>query len=46
LPLGAITGRAEIMDAPGPGGLGGTFAGNPVSCAAALPCSTCLSGKT
>jgi 4-aminobutyrate aminotransferase/(S)-3-amino-2-methylpropionate transaminase len=35
LPLGAITGRAEIMDAPGPGGLGGTFAGNPLSCAAA-----------
>jgi len=35
-PLAAITGRAEIMDAPGPGGLGGTFAGNPVSCAAAL----------
>ena len=36
LPLAAITGRAEIMDAPEPGGLGGTFAGNPVSCAAAL----------
>ncbi|HEX8817694.1 MAG TPA: 4-aminobutyrate--2-oxoglutarate transaminase [Terriglobales bacterium] len=36
LPLAAITGRADIMDAPGPGGLGGTFAGNPVSCAAAL----------
>jgi len=36
LPLGAVTGRAEIMDAPGPGGLGGTFAGNPMSCAAAL----------
>jgi 4-aminobutyrate aminotransferase/(S)-3-amino-2-methylpropionate transaminase len=36
LPLAAITGRAEIMDAPGPGGLGGTFGGNPVSCAAAL----------
>jgi 4-aminobutyrate aminotransferase / (S)-3-amino-2-methylpropionate transaminase / 5-aminovalerate transaminase len=36
LPLAAITGRAEIMDAPGPGGLGGTFAGNPISCAAAL----------
>jgi 4-aminobutyrate aminotransferase/(S)-3-amino-2-methylpropionate transaminase len=36
LPLAAITGRAEIMDAPGPGGLGGTFAGNPVSCEAAL----------
>lgn len=35
LPLGAITGRAEIMDAPGPGGLGGTFGGNPVACAAA-----------
>jgi 4-aminobutyrate aminotransferase/(S)-3-amino-2-methylpropionate transaminase len=35
LPLGAVTGRAEIMDAPGPGGLGGTFAGNPLSCAAA-----------
>jgi 4-aminobutyrate aminotransferase/(S)-3-amino-2-methylpropionate transaminase len=36
LPLGAVTGRAEIMDAPAPGGLGGTFAGNPLSCAAAL----------
>src|SRR5580704_13756411 len=36
LPLAAITGRAEIMDAPGPGALGGTFAGNPLSCAAAL----------
>jgi 4-aminobutyrate aminotransferase/(S)-3-amino-2-methylpropionate transaminase len=36
LPLAAITGRAEIMDAPGPGGLGGTFAGNPLSCAAGL----------
>jgi 4-aminobutyrate aminotransferase/(S)-3-amino-2-methylpropionate transaminase len=36
LPIGAVTGRAEIMDAPGVGGLGSTFAGNPVSCAAAL----------
>ena len=36
LPLAAVTGRAEIMDAPGPGGLGGTFSGNPLSCAAAL----------
>jgi 4-aminobutyrate aminotransferase/(S)-3-amino-2-methylpropionate transaminase len=36
LPIGAVTGRAEIMDAPGPGGLGGTFAGNPLSCEAAL----------
>src|SRR5438270_4750266 len=35
-PLAAVPGRAEIMDAPGPGGLGGTFAGNPLSCAAAL----------
>src|SRR5271165_6520750 len=36
LPLAAITGRSEVMDAPAPGGLGGTFAGNPLSCAAAL----------
>ena len=36
LPIAAVTGRAEIMDAPGVGGLGGTFAGNPLSCAAAL----------
>ena len=31
-----VTGRAEIMDAVHPGGLGGTFGGNPVACAAAL----------
>ncbi|MGC1381013.1 MAG: aspartate aminotransferase family protein [Candidatus Baltobacteraceae bacterium] len=36
LPLAAVVGKAEIMDAPTPGGLGGTFAGNPVACAAAL----------
>src|SRR5580765_762978 len=36
LPLAGVTGRAEIMDAPAVGGLGGTFAGNPLSCAAAL----------
>lgn len=36
LPLSAIIGRAEVMDAPGPGGLGGTYAGNPLACAAAL----------
>ena len=36
LPLAAVTGRAEIMDAPAPGGLGGTFAGNPLSCVAAI----------
>ncbi|HEU4401937.1 MAG TPA: aspartate aminotransferase family protein, partial [Candidatus Polarisedimenticolia bacterium] len=35
MPLAAVTGRAEIMDAPMPGSLGGTFGGNPVSCAAA-----------
>lgn len=36
LPLAAVVGKAAIMDAPLPGGLGGTFAGNPVACAAAL----------
>ena len=36
LPLAAVTGRAEVMDAAGVGGLGGTFGGNPLSCAAAL----------
>jgi 4-aminobutyrate aminotransferase/(S)-3-amino-2-methylpropionate transaminase len=36
LPLAAVTGRAEVMDAVPPGGLGGTFGGNPVSCVAAV----------
>ncbi|HEU0206285.1 MAG TPA: 4-aminobutyrate--2-oxoglutarate transaminase [Pseudolysinimonas sp.] len=36
LPLAGVTGRAEIMDASQPGGLGGTFGGNPVACAAAI----------
>ncbi len=36
LPLSAVTGRAEIMDASHAGGLGGTFGGNPIACAAAL----------
>jgi len=36
MPLGAVTGRAEIMDAVPSGGLGGTFGGNPVSCRAGL----------
>ena len=36
LPMAAVTGRAEIMDAPGAGQLGGTFGGNPVACEAAL----------
>jgi 4-aminobutyrate aminotransferase/(S)-3-amino-2-methylpropionate transaminase len=36
MPIAAVTGRAEVMDAPGAGGLGGTFCGHPASCAAAL----------
>jgi 4-aminobutyrate aminotransferase/(S)-3-amino-2-methylpropionate transaminase len=36
LPLAGVTGRADLMDAVHPGGLGGTFGGNPVACAAAL----------
>ncbi|EEO7838134.1 4-aminobutyrate--2-oxoglutarate transaminase [Salmonella enterica] len=35
-PLAGVTGRAEVMDAIPPGGLGGTYAGNPIACAAAL----------
>jgi len=35
VPLSAVTGKAEIMDAPAPGGLGGTYAGNPLAVAAA-----------
>jgi 4-aminobutyrate aminotransferase / (S)-3-amino-2-methylpropionate transaminase / 5-aminovalerate transaminase len=36
MPLAAVTGRADIMDAPHPGGLGGTYSGNPVACVAAI----------
>jgi 4-aminobutyrate aminotransferase/(S)-3-amino-2-methylpropionate transaminase len=36
MPLSAVTGRRELMDAPHPGGLGGTYSGNPLSCQAAL----------
>jgi 4-aminobutyrate aminotransferase/(S)-3-amino-2-methylpropionate transaminase len=36
LPIAAVTGRAEMMDAPSEGGIGGTYGGNPVACAAAL----------
>ena len=36
VPLSAVIGKADIMDAPGPGGLGGTFAGSPLGCAAGL----------
>ena len=36
LPISGVVGRADMMDAPAPGGLGGTYAGNPLACAAAL----------
>jgi 4-aminobutyrate aminotransferase/(S)-3-amino-2-methylpropionate transaminase len=36
MPLAAVVGRAEVMDAPHPGGLGGTYSGNPLACVAAL----------
>jgi 4-aminobutyrate aminotransferase / (S)-3-amino-2-methylpropionate transaminase / 5-aminovalerate transaminase len=36
MPIGGVVGRAEVMDAPPPGTLGGTYSGNPVACAAAL----------
>jgi len=36
MPLAGVTGRADVMDAPHAGGLGGTYGGNPVACAAAL----------
>src|SRR5207302_7911438 len=35
-PLSGVIGRAQVMDAPDPGGLGGTYAGNPVACTAGL----------
>lgn len=44
-PLSAVTGRAEIMDAVQPGGIGGTFGGNPVSCAAALAAIETIEGE-
>ncbi len=36
MPLSAVTGRADLMDAPHPGGLGGTYSGNPLACVAAI----------
>ncbi len=45
LPLAAVTGRAELMDAVPPGGLGGTFGGNPLSCAAAAAILDALPGQ-
>src|SRR5213078_1841317 len=46
LPLAGVTGRAEVMDAVDPGGLGGTFGGNPVSCAAACAVLDELAGPS
>jgi 4-aminobutyrate aminotransferase / (S)-3-amino-2-methylpropionate transaminase / 5-aminovalerate transaminase len=45
LPLAGVTGRAEIMDAVAAGGLGGTFGGNPLSCAAAIAILDALEGQ-
>jgi 4-aminobutyrate aminotransferase/(S)-3-amino-2-methylpropionate transaminase len=45
LPLAAVVGRAPIMDAVPPGGVGSTFAGNPVACAAALEVLALLEGE-
>jgi 4-aminobutyrate aminotransferase len=45
LPLAGVTGRAEIMDAVPAGGLGGTFGGNPLSCAAAIAILDALEGQ-
>jgi 4-aminobutyrate aminotransferase / (S)-3-amino-2-methylpropionate transaminase / 5-aminovalerate transaminase len=44
LPLAGVTGRAQVMDAVPPGGLGGTFTGNPASCAAAVAVLDALPG--
>jgi 4-aminobutyrate aminotransferase len=45
MPLSAVTGRAEIMDAPAAGGLGGTYAGNPLAIAAALAVVDVMQGR-
>jgi len=45
LPLSGVVGRAEIVDAVAPGGLGGTFAGNPLACAAALATLDAFAGE-
>lgn len=45
MPLSAVVGRAEMMDAPHPGGLGGTYSGNPLACAAALEALAMLSSE-
>ena len=45
LPLAAVTGRAELMEAVHPGGLGGTYGGNPLACAAALAVLDVMAGE-
>ncbi|MFT8704776.1 4-aminobutyrate--2-oxoglutarate transaminase [Bifidobacterium aquikefiricola] len=45
MPISAVTGRAEIMDSVQPGGIGGTYGGNPVSCAAALAAVSLMEDK-
>jgi 4-aminobutyrate aminotransferase/(S)-3-amino-2-methylpropionate transaminase len=44
-PLSAVVGKAEIMDAPLPGGLGGTYAGSPIGCSAALAVIDIIAGE-
>src|SRR4051794_12554262 len=46
LPLSGVLGRAEIMDAPAPGGVGGTYVGNPVAQAAALAVLDVIEGES
>lgn len=45
LPLAAVTGRADILDSAQPGGLGGTYGGNPLACAAALAVLDTMEGE-
>lgn len=45
MPISAVTGRSEIMDSVQPGGVGGTYSGNPVSCAAALAAISLMESK-
>jgi 4-aminobutyrate aminotransferase / (S)-3-amino-2-methylpropionate transaminase / 5-aminovalerate transaminase len=45
LPLAAVTGRADVLDAPHVGGLGGTYGGNPLACAAALAVLNAMEGE-
>ena len=46
MPISAITGKAEILDAPHPGGIGGTYGGSPIACVAAIAAIEILKSKT